>query len=409
MVSQYVRMKTMLIFRIISCVLGILFNSIVLLVRGFKFYKQRRISSYHFIILQITFADLIFASVISFDIEKQLNSFEWNHSLASCRLVTGISIMSGAVPILLMVLLAFERYQGIVNTLTYHLRTRSIALLGILMWLIAFGYSIPSLIHVNVLPGAGGKMFCHEYSSKDTDRAISLTYCVSFVLIPLLLTSIFHCRIFHFVRIHTKKMSMHVQRTCKETQSKNLKRAVVETQPLSSLPEEPNNNEDTPINNSPHILEDDGMEKKSSVFRTVLQRGSTLIQRHVTSRRRRRSNDTGRSRKKSRKLKVQILLAITLLSFICNAPLQLILLLNAFDVKGGIFDYLFLFVGLAQSHCFVNGIIYSLLDFKFRREFKNLLLSIYWKFFPRNHQQKGIPRNVSVMTSLFPTDSTSLR
>uniref|UniRef100_A0A7M6DQU5 G-protein coupled receptors family 1 profile domain-containing protein n=2 Tax=Clytia hemisphaerica TaxID=252671 RepID=A0A7M6DQU5_9CNID len=192
----------------VSMVLGIIFNILVIVVRGNKFVRQRRISSYHFIILQIALADLIYACLLSFEVEKHLNNFVWVHSLAACRIVYPLSAMSAGVPILLMLLLAIERYLGVINALTHKLRTRSILLVGIFIWVFSFIVILPILFSLKIHDQFGA---CTEEMDPLLDKVVTIFYLVVFMLIPLLLSTLFHCHIYHFVRRHTKKMSMHVQ------------------------------------------------------------------------------------------------------------------------------------------------------------------------------------------------------
>ena len=398
MIPYKVRTNVNFAFQIISFVLGILFNSIVILVRGSNFYRQRRISSYQFIILQIAFADLIYACTLAFEIEKQIHSYVWLHSLVSCRLVHCLSMTSASVPILLMMLLALERYQGIINTLTYHLRTRSIALLGILAWLIVCSLSFPSVLNVQMFQGK----HCYENSAPEFDRVITIIYFVVFLLIPLLLTSLCHCLIYQFVRIHTKKMSAHVQRSHHRPQAlesealkQSVEEKVVENDEIHALM----------IKDSKTSLsEDDAIQSRDrSVFQKFRERGLSLrrrIRQRVTS------NCQNVHQKKSRKLKVKILIAITICFFICNAPIHVHHLFAVFGGKSKLAgQIMFLFTSLMNTHCFINGIIYSLLDFKFRRDFKNLFKSFYcWKMF-QEKQDCEIPRNASMMTSLYPDSS----
>lgn len=108
---------------------------------------------------------------------------------------------------------------------------------------------------------------------------------------------------------------------------------------------------------------------------------------------------------KSRKLKVQILIAITIAFFICNTPIHLHHLYDLSNAKSKLVQQIFsILTSLMNIHCFINGIIYSLVDFKFRRDCKNLFKSLYcWK---RNLTQNQIPRNLSTTTSFYLDAST---
>ena len=404
---------------VISFFLGIIFNLLVIFVRGLKFYRQRRISSYHFIILQIAFADLIFACTLAFDIEKQIHDYEWLHSLASCRLVHCLNMTSSGVPIFLMMLLAFERYQGIINTLTYHLRTRSIAIIAFILWLLAFAFSMPSVFNVRFQ----FENYCYEDMIPELNRAMTITYMAVFFFIPLVLTSVCHCRIYHFVRVHTKKMSVHVQRsyhhnrrqTTTSNMSENGKNISVNelTNPNQSIETcfSPKDNDNVVLMTNQNPLTDDHVvfnsnnnnNNNGSCFQKFKERGANLTRR--IQRRVKLSRQNSDSKNKSRKLKVQILLAITASFFICNLPVHVHHLYDLLHVKSKLLsEILFVLTSLMNTHCFINGIIYSLVDFKFRRDCKNFFKSFYcWK---RRCTRNEIPRNLSTTTTFYLEAST---
>lgn len=398
---------------VVSFFLGIIFNLIVILVRGAKFYRQRRISSYHFIILQIAFADLIFACTLAFDIEKQIHDYQWLHSLVSCRLVHCLNMTSSGVPIFLMMLLAFERYQGIINTLTYHLRTRSIAIIALVLWVLAFALSMPSVLNVRFVYGN----YCFEEMIPELNRAMTITYMLIFFFIPLVLTTVCHCRIYRFVRVHTKKMSVHVQRSYhnnrQQTTSTNDGRKSLRGNKLTTLNEsmemcfspKGTNDEEFDLMTTEYLPDDhvtsnnnNNNNKDRSCFQKFRERGFILtryIQQRVKM-----SYQNSDNQNKSRKLKVQILMAITASFFICNTPIHLHHLYDLFQVKSKLLsDILSVLTSLMNTHCFINGIIYSLVDFKFRRDCKNFFKSLYcWK---QRFTQNRIPRNLSLTTSLY--------
>jgi len=410
--------------KVISMVLGIILNLLVIIVRSSKFFRHRKISSYHFIILQVAFADILFALLLTIDVHQHhLNTFRWLHSKVACRIIKPLQTVSSGVPGLLMMLLAFERYQGIINTLTHRLRTRSIALIGLSFWVLSFLLALPSLLSLQIHPNYGA---CLEIWSTETEQATTLTTFIIYMIIPAFSTTIFHCRIYYFVRKHTKKMSMHCQSAGGITPSTNNNNNNIEKsrhttdvkysstsfnttlitadselcddstesrQPFETIGEEyvmaynVGNEDDVfsiPLQRESHVI-----KYGRKTFRRILYSGSKLRQRLQ------RRFQTMRSRtQRNRKLKIHILLAITVCFFVCNLPLELWHMAFAFRFtsKNPLLHKISLVLaGLMYMHCFINGIIYSLVDFKFRRDLKLMVKSIvYRKPYYRNEPNRRV-------------------
>ena len=402
-------------------VLGITFNLIVIIVRSSKFFRHRKISSYHFIILQVALADILFALLLTVDVHRHhMKSVRWLYSKIACRIIKPLETVSSNVPGLLMMLLAFERYQGIINTLTHRLRTRSIALIGLSFWVVSLLLELPSLLALEIHPSYGA---CIQMWSTLTKQVITLYTFIIYMIIPGISTAIFHYRIYYFVLKHTKKMSMHCQSTAgfvpnvssnnnveKRRQTTDTKysntslnmtsielceESVDSRQPFKTIGEDYavkySVGEEDEVCSVPVQQESHVVRYGRKTVRRILYNGTRIRQ---CLKRRFHSMHSETRRNRERKLKIHILLAITLCFFVCKLPFELWHMAFAFGFTPKrilVQRIYYVLAGLMYMHCFINGIIYSLVDFKFRRDLKLIVKSIiFWKPYYRNDPSRRL-------------------
>uniref|UniRef100_A0A7M5UT80 G-protein coupled receptors family 1 profile domain-containing protein n=1 Tax=Clytia hemisphaerica TaxID=252671 RepID=A0A7M5UT80_9CNID len=243
------------------------------------------------------------------------------------------------------------------------------------------------------------------------NKVVTIFYFVVFMVIPLLLSTLFHCHIYHFVRRHTKKMSMHVQIKTPPGQLNNnrldgntseasfITKAssvagdcntylVTEKRQLSNMASSVGSTRDENEELCPHSKKSHVVLKiGSKTIRKICHSGTTMcykVRHRLTGIRHQR-------KEKTRRIKVHILLAITVSFFVVNAPTNIWHTLNLyfkFSLQTRI--YMIFVTGLGSMRCFINGIIYSLMDYKFRKEFRLLVKTlIYGRAYEKKYQQKS--------------------
>lgn len=365
-----------------AMVLGIPLNVMVIAVRGIKYFYKRKISSYQFIITQIAVSDLIFAILIAFDIDSVIQG-TWRFSFGLCALLRPIKSITAAVPGFFMFILAFERFQGVKHTLKQKLTLTKTVVISIMAWIVAILSFVPFATFIRV----------DSHTVKATNQTVSACHVVNdypsvlfnniyhgyatiiFLVVPFVLTTFFHFRIYNFVKSHAKKMSVHRQ----NTGNKNIGVG-------SSTVGESESSDHKISTDDPDLgagidferfqcdtieeVDDDVFiphEKETRInnikerFKAIFH-NSTIRQRFLTR----------RNRPKVRKLKIHILFAISICFFVCIFPNYLwhyMVKLNLARPGNSAWDSIQrVFGSFIYLHCFVNGIIYSIMDKKFRTD-----------------------------------------
>ena len=335
--------KCIFAIQLISSILGITINLLIITVRLLKYFQHKKISSYHYIILNIAFADIVYASFMIFDMETTLESFHWKYSLTSCKIVRNIQVAVGDIPALFIVLLAYERYQGIKTPFSKGFRVKSVIMISLFMWVFAFCGHFPYIFKL-VTTGDNDKRWCIPGFSS-TEYSGYYFYCVFaiFFAIPFLATIILHYRMFSIVRLHNTRLSK-LQFGSKRKQIKKTEGKV----------------EEIPLTHTPSMY-DKFLKQIVKPHTNVENAGDQKQAVHF-------------QRRSGKQIKVHILVSISILFFVCMFPVHLYFLLSFHQAPN--LNNLKLFTWFKYFHCFVNGIVYSVFDRVFRFNVLMLVKSI---------------------------------
>lgn len=404
----------------ISLMLGVVLNTMVIVVRVVKYIHKREISSYQFIITQIAVSDLIFAILIAFDIDMYIYKGVWRFSPSLCVFLKPTQSISSSIPGLFMIILAFERYQGIKNTLGQKWTLKKMVIISIIAWLFAILSFIPFgniIVVANVRIGNQTVNKCFYDETRYPSKLFSDIYypfvSISFLVIPFLLTTFFHYRIYNFVKSHAKKMSIHRQSIgnpnnqldgscCIGSDSSDYKSSADETGRGVDIVER------FQCGTIDEVEDDDvfiPQEKpRKNIMGQTLRRifNSSLNLRKTI---REKVLGTRRPRSGPRKLKIHILFAITICFFVCIFPNQLwhhLIKFKVLNPSNSLVKMHQVFACFIYLHCFFNGIIYSVMDKKFRSEAWVVIKSIA-TLKPYYRQEQAIitarPSRVSIQTT----------
>ncbi|XP_066936377.1 5-hydroxytryptamine receptor 1B-like [Clytia hemisphaerica] len=353
--------------QVVSMVFGVLFNGLVLLVRLFKLIQRRRISHYHFIITNIAAADLTFSILIICDIYSE--NFRWPWSEGACQFIKPLQCITGDIPGLFMVLLAFERYQGTIKPLAQRIRLRTLMMIAALIWFFTIGVLFPQAFYLQVITYPNARICTPKYPFVGFDKIYRNILFVIFVGLPLLLTTILHIMICIHIKNHSNRMS------------KVLGQAMVLHQSICSKASTKRSSQKTPklsdrTSSSDSVFlpenENENASKHSLIYQ-LLQKVLLCCcsSKAKTQRRHKTPFQWGI------KLKIHILVTISLAFFFCMFPTHLYHYLFLYR-KLHLVDFrtLTLFSWMKYFHCFVNGLIYSLLDERFRYDLWMVVRSI---------------------------------
>ena len=364
--------KCILVIKIISFVLGTSMNLLVLLVRLVRLYQRKRISSYHFIILNIALADLIYSMLIIVDINAK--DFQWPFSEGACQVVKSLQGITGDIPGLFMVLLAFERYQGTIKPLGRRFRMRTLFLVTFIFWFFTIGVRFPFGFYLKKDHLNNRCLTRYPFPEFIVYYRHVLLLC--FMVFPFLATAIIHVMICAAIKKHSSKMT----RILKHTADVHQKICITSRFSSSSRSQQDElYSTDRPSSVDSVFLPDQNPENRSSmmVFKDLFQK-IFLCRCSAPSPRQLMNN-----KKKQKtplqwgiKLKIHILVLISLAFFFCMFPSHLVYLLFFYKKERSInLNLLIIFTWMKYLHCFANGFIYSLLDEKFRRDLHAILKS----------------------------------
>jgi len=382
--------------QIISMILGVVLNSLVLLVRVVKFYKRRRISSYHFIIVNIAVVDLVFAILINIDIQAKNNT--WDYSLAACQISKTTNVIAGDIPALFMVLLAFERYQGTIKPLGQRFRLKTLVLISGIITFFTVGLYFPYGFYLQLTGTINDEnRWCiPQYPFTGFDEYYRHILFAVFFALPVTITTILHLKIFFALKKHHTRMSKILSQT-----------AVFHTKLCTSTSQEQHDTyppSDRSSNDSVFLPIDNKENDNQSTFVRIAQKIKLCCGPSVLK--------TRKSNGKTPlqwgvKLKIHILVAISLAFFFCMFPLHLFHYLFIYKKLDTInTNVLVVFTWMRYLHCFVNGFVYSVLDERFRRDLLLILRSLltcesYYKLDYRDKRKRPTSSHTSIELTSF--------
>lgn len=352
--------------QVISMVLGVILNSLVLLVRVVKFYKRRRISSYHFIIVNIAVVDLVFSILINIDIQAKDNT--WDYSLTACQISKTTNVIAGDIPILFMVLLAFERYQGTIKPFGQRFHLKTLVLISGLITFFTVGVYFPYGFYLQLTdPSRDGRRWCvPEYPFERFHEYYRYVLFAVFFALPITITTFYHFKIFFALRKHHTRMCKILSHT-----------AVIHTTLCTTSHEEHDTytSSDRSSNDSVFLPIDNKPNDSQSTFLRLTQKLKICCGPRVLPT---RKSSTKTPLQWGVKLKIHILVAISLAFFLFMFPIHLYHFLYIYKKLNTINPtVLVVFSWMRYLHCFVNGFIYSVLDERFRRDLLLILRSLF--------------------------------
>ena len=451
-------MQPTIIVQYICAIIGIPINFLVLVVRLMKLIEQGRMSSYHIIITNLAFADFISSTVLTFEIKNATNGFVWPFSLTACYLVKGILVTTTSIGGLFILLLSFERYYGTINMTVRKWQRKTTVVMTIFVWIAAILIQLPEIMNIHMFQFNNIELCQNMTSTNNTNNAVYSTLCkpdtcvsgnkdllpsqkkihlnVKFILtivIPVLTTIYLHYKLYAFIKSHARHMMLM---TCdsnsqmfinqsynnnnnnnnnnqkrklspdtipplgKETQRKSLVVISEEKMLLSSTLSNGStiqNNMARTDTQKPSFLCLQAEKIKKIFQRSPSQRNTPKIQ--VNKKGKRAVN-------KNIRLKCHVLYAISIA-------------LLAFSIPIYTFEYLFLykhsllvtlkwkilvaFTYVRYLHCFVNALIYSIIDKRFRNDVYVLAKTIMTCKKPNLNNMDGllIPSGVRTRTTSF--------
>lgn len=357
---------------IVSAVVGVPLNLAILFVRSLKMYQRRRMSAYQFCVCQLAIADLLAAITTAFDIHVFFHGNLWHFGVLACKLIKTFQSIGFSTSGMIMTIMAYERYQGIINPICHRLNFRRTVIACVIVWVYIFLKFIPSFMANDVY---GQQCVEINFPSRNFQIGYGIFHCVTSLLIPLLLTTWYHSKIFLFMRTHTRAMSVHCHRS--NTVSLRLSQEVSQEENLYSVGDHDLQQTIFENDSAEHlhdtVVRRTSTEKNISLSRRTSTENSSKKKGRSTTLRRllsRRSRQNGIA---SRKLKVHILLSITICFFVMIAPSNVWYMfydlgyinLNHRSSNYYVMDVL---ACLLYLHCLANGFIYSVADKKFRSD-----------------------------------------
>ena len=273
-----------------------------------------------------------------------------------------------------MVLLAFERYQGTIKPLAQRIRLRTLMVIAALIWFFTIGVLFPQAFYLQIITYPHSRVCQPKYPFASFDKIYRNILFVVFVGLPLLLTTILHIMICVHIKNHSTRMSkvlgqaMVLHRTiCTSASTKSCSQTRKET---------PERHPSDRTSSSDSVFlpenEDENTTKYSIIYQLVQKVLLCCFTSKLKTQRRQKTPFQW-----GIKLKIHILVTISLAFFFCMFPTHLYHYLFLYRKLHLVdFQTLIVFSWMKYFHCFLNGLIYSLLDERFRYDLWMVVRSI---------------------------------
>lgn len=439
----------------IAVSVGIPINILVLLVRFVKFHQQKRISSYHLIIVNLAIADLISSIMLAFELKNALANFYWPFSYTTCKFVKSIAALSTFIDGFFILLLSCERYYGAI-TIRRKWNVRTTFFLTAFIWIVAILALLPIIVNVYTYSNkVGGSStvkivnnttnynnLTNDLPTNQFNRTTNLnfttnslnktqnvtiendyqvrTFCsvkllprkfrkvymyfrlLFFLLIPLAGTVFFQFKLYRFIKTHTEKMAMILRTTtqlspnsiCTINQHHN-KSKVTKKDSLDPAQLSHNNScslqcitEDeilispgttpSPLDNDTtrFIFPDaDTDDSNGAVFN--FKKHAREVSQFLRCSLRRKQSTVEQRINKSIQLKIHILFAISIAFFALSTPYYVWHFLHFYKLLRKVdWKVLLACTYFRYLHCFMNGLIYSVIDKAFRSDVVLIVRSV---------------------------------
>lgn len=477
----------------IAVLLGIPINILVLLVRFVKFYQQKRISSYHIIIVNLAIADLLSSIILGFELKNALNHFYWPFSYTACRVKKSIMALSTFIDGFFILLLSCERYYGAI-TIRRKWKAKTTFFITLLIWFVAFFSLLPLIVNVHMYDSkrtnssSTTQVNITGYNNTNNLTNVDLpTYQLNnkteylnsikinqnnetalkngtaqhgkvhlvcsirplpkklaevylyfrlffFLLIPLAGTVFFQFKLYRFIKTHTEKMAMILRTTtqfttnatCNNNNNNNNnhlynKMKVMKNDSLDPAQLSHNNSRSLQGISEDEILTSPGSTATPSPLDTdttqfifpgdeetddsnngrmfnFKKHARKMSQFLCGSLRSRKQSTVEQRINKSIQLKIHILLAISIAFFVLSTPYYVWHFVHFYNFIRKInWEILLALTYCRFFHCFMNGLIYSVIDKTFRSDVTMVVKSVLT--FRCVHYEDLASNNPSLRTS----------
>lgn len=405
-----------IIVQYICAIIGIPINFLVLLVRLMKLKEQGRMSSYHIIITNLAFADLISSTVLTFEIKNATHGFVWPFSLTACYLVKGILVITTSIGGLFILLLSFERYYGTINMTVRKWQRKTTVAMTICIWIAAILIQLPDILNIDMVQIDNIKLcknmttinntkyhelckpnVCVVKHMTPSQKKIYLNFkFILTIVIPVLTTVYLHYKLYVFIKSHARHMmlmtcdsnsSVFINQTYKNNNNNNNH----QTRKLSpdTIPPLENKTQRKSLDVisegnvllSTQISNDSTTEmmvhtdaQKTSFLCLQAQKIKKFFQSSSSQRNTPKIQVNSKGKRvvnKNIRLKCHVLYAISMALLAFSTPYYvweyLFMYSHSTLVKMN-WQILLAFTYIRYLHCFVNALIYSIIDKRFRND-----------------------------------------
>ena len=205
-----------------SSVLGVCGNLIVILIKP-KSKNIKKISQHRSLIIALAVCDLCFALVTIFRIVPLFWTGNWIYGLVLCKLTISAIAMGAWVAVGMVLIIAIERFMGIVYPFKSGLTGKKTATLVIVNMIITVGSVVPLYMHLQLLDrGISNNIKedhyeCREEWSRPLGNIIYSWFLIAgYFIIPVFLISVIYWKIFKVLynndllkRANTKDQDNH--------------------------------------------------------------------------------------------------------------------------------------------------------------------------------------------------------
>ena len=191
----------------VTAIIGVMGNSAVI---AFYVKRLRTLSPWKFLVFHLACCDFLFAGMQILlalpSLTNEVGNLYWRYGLALCKIVRVTETLGGIIAIQNILIIAVERYKGILAPLGQHIKAGKrvkVALFG--AWMLALVSCVPILFVANINGDKNGA--CDEVFSKEKYKiAWSIYLLVIFGFVPFVLLGFMYGRIIMYLRTSSKKL-----------------------------------------------------------------------------------------------------------------------------------------------------------------------------------------------------------